>query len=231
MSHIPSSERPWTQDDAAAAIYDPVQPALVVRNVSVADPVVCLEALRWSSGLRGPAVGGEAMAGIDLSVFVTQALTVGARAIAMAGVSRTHSTWNSCSGCFSPSHVLLSAEAAEATKAVALTAGAGHGKASRDVRKTLIESGDLARKTFTETVESARKDLRDEITRLVGGEDSELPAPRCSHCWRRSDATLMIVWRGRQPSYLTRRQGALSTDEPTSPMAKNRNSWNNNNGT
>src|SRR5665647_142309 len=67
------------------ASYDSSGPAVVIHDLTVNHPAVSSEAARWSTGQRGPAVGADALIDVDLSVFVTQAMAVGAQAIAAAG--------------------------------------------------------------------------------------------------------------------------------------------------
>jgi hypothetical protein len=69
----------------SGASYDSSGPALVIHDLTVNNPAVSSEAARWSTGQRGPAVGAGDLTDIDLSIFVTQAIAVGAQAIAAAG--------------------------------------------------------------------------------------------------------------------------------------------------
>lgn len=56
------------------ASYDSSGPAVVIHDLTVNHPAVCSEAARWSTGQRGPAVGADELADVDLSVFITQAI-------------------------------------------------------------------------------------------------------------------------------------------------------------
>src|SRR5207249_3616944 len=67
-------------DPPLGAWYDRNEFAIVIRGVSVRDRAVVTEARRWSTGLRGVAIGEEDMVGIDLSSFVAQSVIVGAHA-------------------------------------------------------------------------------------------------------------------------------------------------------
>ena len=55
-------------------------------------PTVTTEALRWSTGARGPAVAAADLDGADLTAYLAQAVAVGAQAIAVAG--GTQDTFN-----------------------------------------------------------------------------------------------------------------------------------------
>ena len=67
------------------ARFDPSTGEVIITALTVRDQAVAIEALRWSTGRRGAAVRGDEMVGADLGGFVTQALVVGAQAIASAG--------------------------------------------------------------------------------------------------------------------------------------------------
>ncbi len=70
---------------APAAAFDPGAPAVVIHQLTVLDADVVMESRRWTTGRRGATVPVESMQVADLAPFVTQALAVGARAIASAG--------------------------------------------------------------------------------------------------------------------------------------------------
>jgi len=77
----------------------------------------------------------------------------------------------------------------------------------------------VARKGFGESVESARKDLREEINRLVGGENPELVArlsPLLDTFGRNMNERV-----AKQTSELLEKAARqFDTSDPTSPMAK-----------
>ena len=68
-----------------AASFDSSRPAVVIEHLRVTDSDVVAEARRWSTGRRGASVTVTEMGDADLGTFVTQAMAVGARAIAGAG--------------------------------------------------------------------------------------------------------------------------------------------------
>ena len=67
------------------AHFDAAGPALVVDHLTLHDPGVVAEARRWSTGHRGAAMPTAEMTGCDLTAYVSQAVIVGAHAIATAG--------------------------------------------------------------------------------------------------------------------------------------------------
>ena len=201
------------------ASYDSSGPAVVIHDLTVNNPTVCSEAARWSTGQRGPAVGADALVDVDLSAFVTQAMAVGAQAIAAAGgVQDTYNLEQLVSDVGTRT-AETSAKAAEATTAVVKSASDGMQKASTDAKNAIAEAGLLARKGFGETVESARKDLREEINRLVGGENPELVA-RLSPLLDTFGRDMNERVAKQTGELLEKAVRQFDTSDPTSPMAK-----------
>jgi hypothetical protein len=201
------------------ASYDSSGPAVVIHDLTVNNPTVCSEAARWSTGQRGPAVGADALVDVDLSAFVTQAMAVGAQAIAAAGgVQDTYNLEQLVSDVGTRT-AETSAKAAEATTAVVKSASDGMQKASTDAKNAIAEAGLLARKGFGETVESARKDLREEINRLVGGDNPELVA-RLSPLLDTFGRDMNERVAKQTGELLEKAARQFDTSDPTSPMAK-----------
>jgi hypothetical protein len=161
---------------SSAASYDASTPAVVITDLTVTHPAVCMEARRWSTGQRGPAVGAEDLSGADLGVFVTQALVVGAQAITTAGGVQDTFDLERLVAEVGTKTVESSARAAAATATAAASAAETMGKAADAARNAIAESEAATRKGFSETVDASTKVLRDEVERLVGGENPELLA-------------------------------------------------------
>lgn len=159
-----------------AASFDPAQSAVVIEHFIVTDSEVVTEARRWSTGRRGSAVASEEMAGADLGAFVTQAMAVGARAIAGAGSAQDTFELERLVAEVGTKTVESSARAADATAKAAASAAETMGKAADAARKAIAETEAATRKGFSETVDASTKMLRDEVERLVGGENPELLA-------------------------------------------------------
>jgi len=65
------------------AYFDGGARAVVVRALTIADQEVVREAQRWTTGRRGPVVEDpDVLARADLSTFATEAVVIGARALA-----------------------------------------------------------------------------------------------------------------------------------------------------
>jgi hypothetical protein len=201
------------------ASYDSSGPAVVIHDLTVNHPAVCAEASRWSTGQRGPAVGADELADVDLSVFITQTMAVGAQAIAAAGgVQDTYNLEQLVSDVGTRT-AETSAKAAEATTAVVKSASEGMQKASTEAKNAIAEAGGLARKGFGEAVESARKDLHEEINRLVGGDNPELVA-RLSPLLDTFGRDMNERVAKQTGELLEKAARQFDPSDPTSPMAK-----------
>lgn len=160
----------------AVVSFDPSRPAVVIEHLTVTDSEVVTEARRWSTGARGATVALEEMGSADLTPFVSQALAVGARAIASAGsVQDTYELEQLITEVGSRT-AESSSQAAEATAEAARAAAEAMGKAAEAARKAILDTETSSRKGFAESVEQSTKALRGEIERLVGGENPELLA-------------------------------------------------------
>ncbi|MDN5796951.1 MAG: hypothetical protein L0H79_14495 [Intrasporangium sp.] len=169
------SDRPTTTPPAAVA-FDAATPAVVIDHLTVTDSEVVTEARRWSTGTRGATLGADEMASAELAPFVTQALGVGARAIASAGSAQDTFELEKLITEVGTRTVESSGRAAEATAKAAATAADAMGKAADAARKAILDTEAAGRKGFAATVELSTKALRDEIERLVGGDNPELLA-------------------------------------------------------
>ncbi len=161
---------------SCAASFDPAQSAVVIEHFTITDSEVVKESRRWSTGRRGAAVGSEEMAEVHLGAFVTQAMAVGARAIAGAGSAQDTFELERLVAEVGTKTAESTAQAADATGKAAASAAETMGKAAESARKAIAETEAATRKGFAETVEVSTKALRDEVERLVGGENPELLA-------------------------------------------------------
>ncbi|MDN5790426.1 MAG: hypothetical protein L0H25_06100 [Micrococcales bacterium] len=210
---------PHTITTPPAAFFDAATPAVVIEHLSVTDTEVVTEARRWSTGCRGPAVAADKLADADLTGFVTQALSVGSRAIASAGGAQdTFELERLVSEVGARTAESSTAAAATTDKAVKAAAEAVT-KATTDVRQAIAETEASSRRSYAETVEVSTKALRAEVDRLFGGERPELlaklgPVLEAAGCtmgeqaFEQTDKLLDKVSRQFDPA------------DPTSPFAK-----------
>lgn len=156
------------------ATYDADQAAVAIHYLTVTDPAVVTEAMRWSTGHRDEAVTIAAMLGVDLAPFVRQALSIGAQAITSAGGTQDKFDLERLITEVGTRTNEASTQAAVATNETVLRVAEAMQKVSEETKKVIGEAGDNARKSFTENVGAATKTLHDDIQRLLGGDDPEL---------------------------------------------------------
>jgi hypothetical protein len=206
-------------DQRPAATYDPATPAVLIRHLTVTDQAVCAEATRWSTGARSTTAAAGDLAGADLTAFVTQALAVGAQAIAGAGgVQDTYNLERLVTDVGRRTAASTS-QAASATAQVVNDASEAMQKASTEARKAIAEAGESARTGFATSVEAAQASLREELIRLLGGDSPELITrlgPLMDKFGREVDERA-----ARQTTELFDRAAKqLDPDDPTTPLAK-----------
>ena len=158
------------------AHFDAAGPALVVDHLTLHDPGVVAEARRWSTGHRGAAMPTAEMTGCDLTAYVSQAVIVGAHAIATAGGAQEAYRLDALVADVGERTTQLSREAERATGQAIQQATATIEASTAAVRTTIDEIAAQSRRTFTESVETAGTALRGDLTRLLGGENPELLA-------------------------------------------------------
>ncbi|UAL29917.1 hypothetical protein K8W59_19705 [Nocardioides rotundus] len=204
---------------APSAFFDASTPAVVIDHLEVTDSDVVNEARRWSSGRRAASVAAADLADADLGPFVSQALAVGARAIASAGHAQDTFELERLVAEVGTKTVESSGAAAEVTAKAAAGAAETMGKATETARKALVEAEAAYRKDFAETVAASTKAMRGAVEQLFGGESPELLAKlgpvldAAGHkigqqAFEQTDKLLEKVSRQFNP------------DDPTSPFAK-----------
>lgn len=158
------------------AHFDADGPALVVDHLTLHDPGVVAEARRWPTGRRGAAATTAEMAGCDLTAYVSQAVIVGAHAIATAGGAQEAYRLDALVADVGERTSQLSRDAERATGEAIQQAAATIEASTAAMRGTIDEIALQTRRTFTESVETAGTALRGDLTRLLGGENPELLA-------------------------------------------------------
>lgn len=202
-----------------AATFDPSLPAVVIEHLALTDSEVVTEARRWSTGRRGATVAAAEMGEADLSVFVTQAMAVGARAIAGAGSAQDTFDLERLVTEVGTKTVESSAQAAQATATAAAGAAETMSKAADAARKAIAEAEAATRKDFAETVAVSTKALRDEVERLVGGDNPELLA-KLGPVLTTAGRTMSEQALEQTDKLLTKVSRQFDPADPTSPFAK-----------
>lgn len=203
----------------SAVSFDPSRPAVVIEHLDVTDTEVVSEARRWSTGQRGATVPVEEMGNADLGTFVTQALAVGARAIAGAGSAQDTFELERIVAEVGTKAAESSTKAADASVKAAVGAAETMSKAAEAARKALAETEASSRKSFAETVESSTKALRGEVERLVGGKNPELLA-KLAPILDEAGRTMREQALEQTDKLLTKVGRQFDPADPTSPFAK-----------
>ena len=201
------------------ASYDSSGPAVVIHDLTVNHPAVCSEAARWSTGQRGPAVGADELVGLDLSVFVTQAMAVGAQAIAAAGgVQDTYNLEQLVSDVGTRT-AESSAKAAEVTTKAVTAAAESVAKASAEAKKAISEADLATRKSFADGVAGANRSMQQELHRIFGGDSPEL-LEKLRPVLDKFSADLDTRVSRQTGELLAKAARQFDPSDPTSPMAK-----------
>ena len=149
--------------------------AVVVTDLTITDRNVVREAGHWASGRRGEACDTpEELARADLSTFVTEAVVLGARALAVTSqTSEVRAVEQMLREVGDKTAQATTTAAATTQQAVADAANTVI-NAAADAKKAIIEADELSRKELTVTVDAAKRDLNGEVRRIFGGESPEL---------------------------------------------------------
>lgn len=206
-------------EPAPTASFDPSSSALVIQQMRVTDPEVITEARRWTAGRRGAVVPVDELTGADLAPFVTQALAVGARAIASAGSTQDTFELERLVAEVGATTVASTAEAAEATTKATSTAVQEMSGAVAAARQAITETEAASRRSYAETVTASTTALRAEIERLIGGESPELLAKLGPVI---TSAGRSIAEQGAEHTekLLEKVSRQFNPDDPTSPFAR-----------
>ena len=199
--------------------YDASRPAIVITDLTLTNPTVTAEALRWGTGARGPAVPAADLDGADLTAYLEQAVAVGAQAIAVAGSTQDTFNLEQLVHDVGTRTSESTTRAAETTSQVVGDAAKAMAEASAEARKAIAEAGEAGRKAFGDSVAQAEKSLRERIGQLLGGDDPELLA-RLKPVLEEFGATLTRRADAHTTDLFERATRALDADDPTSPMAK-----------
>lgn len=157
------------------AQLDPTGRVLLVHDLSIDDIAVVREARRWTGGVRAESVDDEStLAGADVTTFATEALTLGARALAATGQTVEARALERMVADVGTQTAAATTTAAELTARAARTATDSIAKATDEARKAIVEADRSTRDELTAAVIAAKSQLIDETRRLFAGENPEL---------------------------------------------------------
>lgn len=201
------------------AVFDADRPAVVVRELVVTDLAIVSESRRWSTGRRGDAVEAAEMTGTDLTSFVTQALSIGASAITIAGNAQDTFDLERLVTEVGTRTAESSSQAAELTTKAVCEATTAMTAASEQARKAITEVDAASRKSFEVTVAAAQTQLRGDLQRLFGGENPEL-VERLQPILAKFGSNLDANVAQQTTELLTKAAKQFDPTDPASPMAK-----------
>lgn len=149
--------------------------SLIITDLVVTDSAVMREAACWTDGVRGPAVTDPGrLAAADLSAFATEAVSIGAHALAAIGQTAEVRAIEQLLAEVGSKTADATTRAAELTDRSIKDAAESLGKATNDVKKSLTETEREQRKELGAAVEEAKKSLSTEVRKLFGGDSPEL---------------------------------------------------------
>lgn len=203
-----------------AATLDSTGRILILSGLRVEDGSVATEARRWTTGQRGPAIDDMAsLVGADLSEFATEALVLGAHALAITGQTTDARALELMIKEVGEKTADAAGRAAEVTERAVRDASTTVAQAATDVKEAITEADRRSRVELTTAVDTAKKDLTSEVRRLFGGDHPEL-LDRLQPLLDRFGTELDSRVRTSTTDLLERTARQFDPADPTSPMAK-----------
>lgn len=203
-----------------AARYDVGADAVVIQALTVTDRGVVQEAQRWTTGRRGPAIDDPAELGqADLSTFATEAIVIGARALAATAQTIEARAVEQMLRDVGERTADAASKAAELTGRAVRDASETVVRVATDATKAITEADQKSRRELCSAVEAARREMATEIQRLFGGDSPEL-LDRLQPLLSRFGTSLEAQVRTTTGELLDRTARQLDPADPTSPMAR-----------
>jgi hypothetical protein len=207
-------------DSHINAHFDTAAAAVVIRALTITDKDVVREAQHWTTGRRGPVVQEPTeLASADLSRFATEAMVIGARALAATAQTTEARVIEQLLKDVGDKTVAATSKAAELTERAVKDAAQTVTKVATDAKKAITEADQQSRKEFTTAVEGAKNGLTAEIRRLFGGDSPEL-LDRLQPLLDKFGAGLETQVSTSTRELLDRAAKQFDPADPTSPMAK-----------
>lgn len=203
-----------------AAQLDIAANAVVINQLTVQDKDLTREAQRWTTGERGPVVDdADVLAAADMSVFVTEALKIGAHALSATGQSQDARALEHMIKEVGDKTTATSLQAAELTDRTVKDATKTMTKAAEDAKKAIVEADKTSRKEFTDSVVAAKAELSTEVRRIFAGDSPEL-LEKLQPLLDKFGADLDAKSSASITEVLAKAVKQFDPTDPTSPMAK-----------
>lgn len=194
--------------------------AVTIERLTINDDYVAREAARWTSGVRGGVVTDPGiLATADLSAFATEAVIIGAHALAATGQTAESRAVEDMLKDVATRTAEATGRAAEVTERAAQDASSVITRAANEARKAITDTDLKHRQEIRAAVINAKQDLTGEIRRIFGGEHPEL-LERLQPLLERFGTQLHENVRARTTELIEKAAKQFDPSDPTSPMAK-----------
>lgn len=202
------------------AHFDETCTAVVIDRVTVRDKDTAREAQRWTSGERGRIVDDPGvLAAADLSEFITEAVKIGAHALAATGQAQEAQAIDRMLKEVGDKAAASSHQAAAVTTDAVQRAADAMTAAADTVKKTIVEADTACRKEFHTAVTDATARMNTEVGRLFGGNNPEL-LERLRPLLTQFGVDLEARVRTETTALFTLATRQFDVSDPASPMAK-----------
>lgn len=203
-----------------AARLDPYASAVIVETLTVTDPGVVREAQHWTTTKRGPVVDEPtALAAADLTAFATEAIVIGARALAATAQSTETRAVEQMLRDVGERTADASRQAADLTGRAVRDASENVARVAAETTKAITEADRRHREEVTGAVGNAKQELTTEMRRLFGGENPEL-VERMKPLLEQFGTTVEKTMRASAGELLEKATKQLDPADPTSPLAR-----------
>ncbi|CAM3591353.1 Fis family transcriptional regulator [Mycobacterium frederiksbergense] len=193
---------------------------IVIKQMSIQDKDVIQEAQRWTAGERGEIVDDpEVLAGADLSVFVAEAVKIGAHALSVTGQSQDARALERMLKEAGDKTAAASTHAAELTERSVKDAAKTMTKAAEEAKKVIVEADQASRREFTDSVATAKNALNAELRRIFAGDSPEL-LEKLQPLLDKFSTELDAKSTASITEVVTKAVKQFDPADPTSPMAK-----------
>lgn len=205
---------------ASSARFDGNGSTVVVEGLTIKDSDVVAEARCWTTGERGPRCDDlDELAGADLTRFVTEALSLGAKMLTLSTQTTETRTLERMVRDVGDKTAEASRRAGQTAAEAAKNATDTVVKAATDAKKAITNADEITRKHLSEAVATTKNELLAETRRLFGGDNPEL-LEKLQPVLDRFSTTLDKNVQSATSQLIEKAVKQLDPSDPTSPMAK-----------
>lgn len=206
--------------NTTGARFDEAGSKVIIEGLVIAESDVVSEARHWITGERGQRCDDPtALADADLTKFATEAIVLGAKALALTAQTTETRALERMLKDVGDKTAEATRQAGEATAVATKSATETVAKAAAEAKKAITEADEVTRKHLAEAVASTKQDLLAETRRLFGGENPEL-LERLQPILDKFSAALEKQVQTSTHDLLAQATKQLDPSDPTSPMAK-----------